>query len=93
MTGREHPTVEQNRAHRNDMAWIKSNGRSFAVGDERYTSEYHNPFTGQFIRKGWRMTGRDWHLFDAEGNVVERLHSLTWAKYRAGELAKAGHDA
>lgn len=82
-----HDTVRQNQAHRNDIAWQKSKGRSFAVGDERYTSEYLNVFTGQAIRKGWRMTGQDWFIFDADGNVTGRAHSLTWAKYQATKPA------
>ena len=45
--------------------------------------KYFNPFTGQAIRKSWRMTGHDWFIFDAEGNVTGRSHSLTWAKMDA----------
>lgn len=78
-----HTTTEQNKAHRNDLEWIKSTGRSFTAGGERFTSEYLNPWTGQAIRKDWRMTGRDWVIFDADGNVTGRAHSLTWAKLAA----------
>lgn len=73
----------QNKAHRNDIAWIKTAGRSFKVNGESYLSEYVNPFTGQAIRKDWRMTGRDWVVFDAAGNITGRSHSLTWAKLDA----------
>ena len=82
-----HTTVEQNQAHRNDTAWIKTPGRSFTANGERYTSEYVNPFTGQTIRKDWRMTGHDWVLFDASGQVTGRAHSLTQAKWDASEAA------
>ena len=75
-----HTTPAQNAAHRNDIAWIKSTGRSFHVDGELYISEYLNPFTGQAIRKSWRMSGHDWYLFDADGNIMSRHHSLTWAK-------------
>lgn len=80
-----HTTVTQNQDHRTDIAWIKTPGRSFAHNGEHYTSEYRNVFTGQAIRKGWRMTGRDWHIFDAEGNETGRAHSLTWAKLDAAK--------
>lgn len=79
-----HPTVAQNAAHRTDVAWIKSKGKRFHAAGESYTSEYLNPWTGQAIRKSWRMTGHDWHIFDAAGTLVGRAHSLTWAKYTAG---------
>lgn len=78
-----HTTTAQNKAHRTDVAWIKSKGKSFAVNGETYISEYLNPWTGQAIRKSWRMTGQDWFIFDAEGNVTGRAHSLTWAKFEA----------
>lgn len=83
-----HTTVSQNKAHRNDPTWIKSAGRSFRVGSENYISEYLNPFTGQAIRKDWRMTGRDWIIFDASGEIVGRAHSLTAAKYDAAHPAE-----
>lgn len=78
-------TTSQNSAHRTDVAWIKTSGKSFHVNGELFISEYVNPFTGQAIRKGWRMTGQDWFVFDAAGNVVDRAHSLTWAKLWAGQ--------
>lgn len=78
-----HTTTAQNKAHRNDIAWIKTSGKSFTVNGEGYISEYLNPFTGQAIRKSWRMTGQDWFIFDAEGNITGRSHSLTWAKFEA----------
>lgn len=78
-----HTTVTQNRAHRNDIAWIKTTGRNFRIDGELYLSEYTNPWTGQAIRKGWRMTGQDWFIFSAAGEIVGRAHSLTWAKYLA----------
>ncbi len=78
-----HTTVTQNTAHRTDIAWIKSKGKSFTVNGEGYISEYLNPWTGQAIRKSWRMTGQDWFIFNAEGNVTGRAHSLTWAKIDA----------
>lgn len=80
-----HTTTAQNKAHRNDVAWIKTPGRHFKAGGENYISEYLNPWTGQAIRKGWRMTGQDWVIFDAAGNVTGRAHSLTWAKLDAAQ--------
>lgn len=77
-------TTAQNKAHRADVAWIKSKGKSFKVGGELYISEYLNPWNGMVIRKSWRMTGADWFTFDAAGNVVGRSSSLTWAKLEAG---------
>jgi hypothetical protein len=85
----QHTTVRQNVAHRADAEWIKTSGKSFAVDGERYVSEYVNAFTGQAIRKSWRMTGRDWHIFDAAGNRVTSAHSLTWAKMDAAALVSA----
>ena len=82
-----HTTVAQNKAHRSDIAWQKSKGKSFSVDGERYVSEYLNVFTGQAIRKSWRMTGRDWVVFDADGNIVARSATLTLAKYDASEKA------
>jgi hypothetical protein len=78
-----HTTTAQNKAHRTDIAWHKSAGRKFQAAGEHFTSEYLNPFTGQAIRKSWRMTGRDWFIFDAAGQVIGRAHSLTWAKLDA----------
>jgi hypothetical protein len=79
-------TSQQNAAHRTDIAWMKSKGRSFSANGEHYISEYLNPWTGQAIRKDWRMTGRDWVIFDAAGNVTGRAHSLTWAKLDAAAI-------
>jgi hypothetical protein len=76
-------TTQQNKAHRNDIAWMKSKGRSFEANGEHFVSEYLNPWTGQAIRKSWRMTGQDWVIFDAAGNVTGRAYSLTWAKLDA----------
>ncbi|HEU5046135.1 MAG TPA: hypothetical protein VFT75_18590 [Nocardioidaceae bacterium] len=77
-------TTDQNHTHRNDPAWTKTPGRQFTADNgEQYISEYRNPFTGQTIRKSWRMTGRDWHVFDAAGQLVSREHSLTYAKWFA----------
>lgn len=76
-------TSTQNAAHRTDLAWIKSKGKSFKANGETFISEYVNLLTGQAIRKSWRMTGADWFVFDAAGNVVGRSHSLTWAKLEA----------
>lgn len=73
-------TTAQNANHRSDIAWIKSKACSFGAG---YISEYLNPFTGQAIRKHCGMTGRDWHIFSAAGEVVAKSHSLTWAKMKA----------
>lgn len=78
-----HTTTAQNMAHKTDIAWMKTTGRSFNVGGEHFISEYVNPWTGQAIRKSWKMTGNDWFIFDAEGNVTGRAHSLTWAKMDA----------
>lgn len=80
-------TTAQNIAHRNDIAWMKSKGKSFKVNGGTYISEYVNPWNGMAIRKSWRMTGADWFVFDAAGNIVGRAHSLTAAKYDAkGEM-------
>lgn len=75
----------QNVAHRTDLAWTKSKGKSFRHAGELYISEYVNVVTGQTIRKSWRMTGSDWFIFDAAGNVTGRSYSLTYAKYEASE--------
>lgn len=80
-----HTTTAQNQAHRNDIAWMKSKGKSFSAAGESFISEYTNPWTGQAIRKSWRMTGQDWFIFDAAGNVTGRSHSLTWAKLEAAK--------
>lgn len=79
-------TSQQNAAHRTDIAWMKTPGKSIKVNGELYLSEYVNPWTGQAIRKDWRMTGRDWIIFDAAGNVTGRAHSLTRAKLDAAAL-------
>jgi len=78
-----HTTTAQNIAHRNDVAWIKTPGKSFDAAGEHFISEYVNPWTGQAIRKSWRMTGQDWFIFDADGEIVGRCHSLTFAKIEA----------
>ena len=83
-----HPTTAQNAAHRNDIAWIKTTGRDFRAAGERYISEYTNPFTGQAIRKSWRMTGMDWHLFDTDGALSSRHRSLTIAKLEASNQCR-----
>lgn len=87
-----HTTTAQNRAHRNDATWIKSSiDRSEAaqVKGEWWISEYRNPFTGQAIRKSGRMTGQDWHVFNAAGVRVDRAHSLTFAKIAATQPENA----
>jgi hypothetical protein len=76
-------TVAQNASHRTDIAWMKTSGKSFDAAGEHFISEYVNPWTGQTIRKSWRMTGLDWFVFDAAGNITGRSHSLTWAKMEA----------
>lgn len=78
-------TAAQNAAHRTSGEWIKT-GKTVHVNGEMYISEYTNGFTGQQIRKGWRMTGQDWFIFDAAGNVTGRAHSLTWAKFNAAGI-------
>lgn len=78
-----HTTVAQNANHRTDIAWIKSKGKSFDAAGEHFISEYVNPWNGMAIRKSWRMTGADWFIFNAAGEIVGRAHSLTWAKYDA----------
>lgn len=78
-----HTTTAQNIAHRNDIAWMKTKGKSFKVNGENYISEYTNPWNGMAIRKSWRMTGQDWFVFNAAGEIVARAHSLTWAKLDA----------
>lgn len=87
-----HTTTAQNKAHRNDIEWVKSSvDRSEAakVPGEWWISEYHNQFTGQAIRKSGRMTGRDWFVFNAEGVRVDRAHSLTFAKIAASQPENA----
>ena len=76
-------TTAQNISHRTDAAWIKSKGKSFKLNGETYISEYVNIFTGQAIRKGWRMTGCDWFIFNEAREVTGRESSLTWAKIEA----------
>lgn len=80
-----HTTTAQNLAHRADLTWIKSKGKSFKVNGESYLSEYSNAATGQSIRKGWRMTGQDWFIFDADDKITGRAYSLTYAKFEAAE--------
>lgn len=83
---KQHPTVAQNQAHRTDIQWLKApvdKSEGAAVKGEWWVSEYRNPWNGQAIRKSGRMTGRDWHVFNAAGERVDRAHSLTWAKYLA----------
>lgn len=78
-------TATQNKAHRIDSVWMKTAGKVRHNG-ELYLSEYTNGFTGQVIRKDWRMTGQDWIIFDANGNLTGRAHSLTWAKLDAAAI-------
>ena len=78
-----HTTVAQNKAHRASLTWIKTPGRTFRVDGETYISEYVNVGTGQAIRKSWRMTGRDWHIFDGDTRRPGGCHSLTIAKFCA----------
>lgn len=78
-------TVAQNVAHRADATWTKTAGRTFLVDGVNYGSEYRNAFTGQTIRKGHGMTGQDWFIFGAEGNITGWAHSLTWAKLDAAD--------
>lgn len=75
-------TVAQNAAHKLDGEWSKT-GKTVHVNGEMFISEYTNGFTGQRIRKDWRMTGQDWIVFDAADNITGRAHSLTWAKIAA----------
>jgi hypothetical protein len=81
----EHPTVSQNRAHRNDIAWIKTKGKSFETNGKSYISEYLNPWTGQAIRQTWEYINHRWFIFDAAGKVIGSAHSLTQAKYEAAK--------
>lgn len=82
-------TVQQNRAHRTSTTWRKTPANSGGAmyrdnAGEGYTSEYVNVFTGQAIRKSWRMTGVDWHIFDADGTKrAGGYASLTTAKFYA----------
>lgn len=76
-------TTAQNKAHRNDIVWTKTPGKSFKAAGETFISEYVNPWNGMAIRKSWRMTGADWFIFSAAGEVVGRENSLTWAKMEA----------
>lgn len=81
-----HTTTAQNKAHRTDATWIKTAGKSFKVNGENFLSEYRNVFTGQSIRKGWRMTGQDWFIFNEANEITGRSHSLTFAKYEAAGI-------
>jgi len=81
-----HTTTAQNANHRNDIAWMKTKGKSFKAAGESFISEYTNPWNGMAIRKSWRMTGNDWFVFNAAGEIVARSHSLTAAKYDAKEV-------
>ena len=77
-------TVAQNKAHRNDPKWTKT-AASHDYASRHFTSGYET-FDGWSIRKGWEMTGSDWHIYNPAGEHVGRAHSLTWAKYHATEL-------
>lgn len=77
-------TTAQNKAHRNDLAWTKTNA-SHTFAGRNFTSGYSN-FDGWSIRKGWEMTGMDWHIFNADGEHMGAAHSLTYAKHRAKEM-------
>jgi len=81
-----HTTTAQNKAHRTDITWTKTAGKSFKVNGENFISEYRNIFTGQSVRKDWRMTGQDWIIFNESNVVTGRAHSLTWAKYEAAGI-------
>jgi hypothetical protein len=77
-----HPTVAQNKTHRADAAWTKSKGavKVEVEGKVRgFTSEYVHE-SGWAIRKTWEYVALPWFVFNAEGEVVHRAHSLTWAK-------------
>ena len=78
-----HTTVAQNKAHRTSLTWIKTPGSIFRAAGENYISEYVNISTGQTIRKSWRMTGRDWHIFDGDTRRQYGHHTLTVAKWYA----------
>lgn len=75
-------TSSQNTAHRNDVHWIKTKGNDFRVNGQRYISEYLNPWNGMAIRKHFGTGLKDgwWYVFDANGDVIEQAHSLTFAK-------------
>lgn len=83
--------ARQNKAHREDVRWIKTNGKRFDVNGQQYISEYLNPWNGWAIRKHFGTGLRDgaWYVFDASGDVVEIAHSLTWAKL-AADAKEAG---
>jgi hypothetical protein len=76
-------TTVQNIAHRNDLTWTKSKGKSFTANEDLFISEYTNLATGQTIRKSWKMTGQDWFIFNSADQIIGRAHSLTWAKLAA----------
>lgn len=82
-----HTTVQQNKAHREDMTWKKIAG-AHGFADRRFNSGYAAA-NGWSIRKGWEMTGHDWHIYNADGQHVGRAHSLTWAKMDASEMINA----
>lgn len=71
----EHPTITKNRAHRMDGEWSRHK-----IKDGEFIAEYRNGFTGWTIRKSCRMTGADWHVFDADGEFIGRWGTLTVAK-------------
>ena len=84
----------QNRAHRQDLRWIKEGTRNhaFEVEGIRYVNEYRNPWTGWVIRKeygnGLASSGR-WAIFNRDGVRVGDMHSLTFAKGHAIRLAES----
>lgn len=85
--------AEQNRAHRNDLDWLKTKGRDFRVDGQRYVSEYLNPWNGWAIRKhfGTGLNDGSWCVFNAEGVIVDKAHSLTFAKGVAAlRMAESG---
>ena len=83
-------TSQQNAAHRTDPQWIKSKGKVFTVDGQRYISEYLNPFTGWAIRLHYGTGLRDgrWYVFNADGEIVEQMQTLTWAKGAAAYKSK-----
>lgn len=77
-----HTTVVQNKAHKADAAWVKSQGAVKVNMDGKtygFTSEYLHE-SGWAIRKTWEQVALPWFVFNPEGEVVRRAHSLTWAK-------------
>lgn len=79
-----HTTVAQNKAHKADTEWSKTPGKAFKVQVGNlvlaFVSEYTHAESGWAIRKTWEYVAMPWVVFNAEGEIVAKANSLTWAK-------------